>query len=56
MRSELHQPVPSARHENSRDDSDEVGEDLVSELLLALSLIGLLVFVVLPGIAALSLL
>lgn len=56
MRSELHQHVPSARQEHTCDDSDEAAEDFVSELLLALPLIGLIVFVVLPGIAALSLL
>jgi hypothetical protein len=36
------------------DDSDEAPEDFVSELLVALPLIGLLGLVVLSGIAALS--
>jgi len=56
MRSELHQALPSAGQENTCDDSDDAGEDLVSELQLALSLIGLLVFMVLPAVAAVSLL
>lgn len=55
-RSELDSQTPSVEHEDTYGDSDETPEDFVSELRVTLGLIGLVVFVVLPGVALLSLL
>ena len=54
-RSGLHQPSPAVGHEDTDGDSNEAPEDFVSDVRITLALIGLVVFIVLPGIAVLSL-